>query len=155
MCRVPKDTPQQNPAMCVYCGSTEHSSVQCCNRHIPLLATSHQEFQHTNSKILGKQVSSQQTTKEEPTSHMPTGIVKFQVVQALTNQIIIILNLLGETRTIVVNTQLENNIVMITILIQVLEIMDTSQEDQHSPMPGLMRDTTNSTLHPYTLQHLQ
>ena len=54
MCRAPKDTPQQNPAMCVYCGSMEHSSVQCCNGHIPLETTRDQEYQHTNSKILGK-----------------------------------------------------------------------------------------------------
>ena len=82
---------------------------------------------------------------------MPTGcIAKFWVAQALTNQIIIILNFLGKTRTIVVDIQLENKIVMITILFQVLGIMGTSQEDHHSPMLGLMRDTTSSTLHPYT-----
>ena len=54
MCRAPKDTPQPSPAVCVYCGSMEHSSIQCCNRHIPPEATRDQEFQHTNSKISGK-----------------------------------------------------------------------------------------------------
>ena len=78
-------------------------------------------------KFWEKQASSQQTTKEEPSSHIPTGhIAKFWVVQALTNQIIIILNFLGETRTIVVDTQLENKIIIITILVQVLGIMGTS-----------------------------
>ena len=120
----------------------------------------HQKPQETRNfnvptvKFWEKQAFSQQTTKEEPASHMPTDhIVKFQVAQALTNQIIIILNFLGETRTIVVDTQLGNKIVMITILVQILGIMATSQEDQHSPTPGLMRDTTNSTLHPYTHHH--
>ena len=95
--------------------------------------------------------SRQQTTKEEPVSCTPTGcMVKFWVAQVLTIQIIMILNFLGETRTIVVDTPLENKIIMITILVQVLGIMGTSQEDQCSPMLGLMRDTTNSTLHPYT-----
>ena len=32
MCRAPKQTPQQSPAICVYCGSIEHSSSQYCNR---------------------------------------------------------------------------------------------------------------------------
>ena len=32
MCRAPKQTPQQSPATCVYCGSMEHSSSQCHNR---------------------------------------------------------------------------------------------------------------------------
>ena len=32
MCRAPKQTPQQSPAICVYWGSTEHSSSQCHNR---------------------------------------------------------------------------------------------------------------------------
>ena len=35
MCWAPKDTPQQNPTVCVYCGSMEHSSIQCCSRCIP------------------------------------------------------------------------------------------------------------------------
>ena len=111
---------------CVYCGSMEHSSVQCCNRRIPPEATRNEEFQHTNSEILGK-VGFQSTTNEEPASHIPTGcIVKFWATQALTNQITIILNFLGETRTIAVDTQLENKIIMITILVQVLGIMGTS-----------------------------
>ena len=112
-------------------------------------------FNVPTPKFWEKQAFSQQTTKEEPASHMPTGhIAKFWVVQALTNQVIIILNFLGETRTIVVNTHLENKIIMITILVQILGMMGTSWEDQHSPMLDLMRDTTNSTLHPYTHQHL-
>ena len=97
-------------------------------------------FNIPTAKFQEKQASSQQTTKEEPASHMPTGcIAKLQVAHALNNQIIIILNFPGETRTTVVNTMLENKIVMITILVQVLGIMDTSQEDQHSPTPGLKR----------------
>ena len=49
-----------SPAICVYCGSTEHSSTQCCNRpwdngeqlcSMPE-ALRNQEFQHANSEIL-------------------------------------------------------------------------------------------------------
>ena len=54
MCRAPKDTPQQNPAMCVYCSSMEHNSIQCCSRHIPPEAPRDLEFQCTNGKISGK-----------------------------------------------------------------------------------------------------
>ena len=43
----------QNPTICVYCGSSDHSSTQCCNRHVTLEATRYQEFQCTNSKISG------------------------------------------------------------------------------------------------------
>ena len=61
MCRAPKQTPQQSPTICVYCGSPEHSSSQCHNRlwdnreqpHITLEAPRNQEFQHANAKILG------------------------------------------------------------------------------------------------------
>ena len=61
MCRAPKQTPQQSPTICVYCGSTEHSSLQCHNRpwdnrdqpcSTPE-ALRNQEFQHANGKILG------------------------------------------------------------------------------------------------------
>ena len=36
MCKAPKQTPQQSPATCIYCGSMEHSSIQCRNGDIPL-----------------------------------------------------------------------------------------------------------------------
>ena len=52
---------QQSPVICVYCGSSEHSSSQCHNRpwdnrdqpHITLEAIRNQEFQCANSEILG------------------------------------------------------------------------------------------------------
>ena len=72
MCRAPKDTPQQNPAMCVYCGITEYSSVQCHNRCILPEATRDQAFQHTNSKILGKagfQSTNNQRGASQPHAH--------------------------------------------------------------------------------------
>ena len=61
MCRAPKQTPKQSPAMCVYCGSMEHSSSQCHNRPwdnreqlcITPEAIRNQKFQCANSKISG------------------------------------------------------------------------------------------------------
>ena len=53
MCRAPKQTPQQNPTICVYYGSSEHSSSQCHIRQITPEATRNQDFQCTNSEILG------------------------------------------------------------------------------------------------------
>ena len=61
MCRAPKQTLQQSPAICVYCGSREHSSSQCHNRpwdnreqpHSTPEAIRNQEFQCANSEILG------------------------------------------------------------------------------------------------------
>ena len=32
MCRAPRQMAQQSPTICVYCGSTGHSSVNCHNR---------------------------------------------------------------------------------------------------------------------------
>ena len=72
MCRAPKDTPQQNTTRCVYCCSMEHSSVQCCNRHIPPEATRDQKFQFTNSKIFGKagfQSTNNQRGASQPHAH--------------------------------------------------------------------------------------
>ena len=93
---------------------------------------------------------------------------KFWEVPVLTNQtIMIIISFLGETRTtavtreeiqlqVLVNNPLDssNKIIMLIILVKILGIMGNSQEDQHSPMLGLMRDTTSSTLHPYTHLYL-
>ena len=155
MCRAPKDTPQQNPAMCVYCGSTEHSSVQCHNRCIPPEATRDQEFQCTNIRISGKagfQSTNNQRRASQPHTHRSYSKISGSTGSYQPNNHNSQFS--RETRTIVVNTQLENKIVMITILVQVLGIMGTSQEDQHSPTLGLMRDTTSSALHPYTYQHL-
>ena len=121
------------------------------------------------AKFWEKQASSHQMLKEGPVNHIPTShTVKFQEVQVLTDQtIMIIISFLGETRTtavtregiqlqVLVDTPLDSSskISMLIILVQILGIMGTSQEDQHSPMLGLMRDTTSRTLHPYTHLHL-
>ena len=61
MCRASKQTPQQSPVICVYCGSAEHSSSQCHNRpwgnreqpHSTLEALKNQEFQCVNGEISG------------------------------------------------------------------------------------------------------
>ena len=61
MCRAPKQTPQQSPAICIYCGRTEHMAhknatighgitEQPCST---LEALRNQEFQCANGKILG------------------------------------------------------------------------------------------------------
>ena len=120
-------------------------------------------------KVWEMQVSSHQMLQEGQVNCIPTShIAKFWEVPVLTNQtIMIIISFLGETRTtavtreeiqlqVLVDTPLENNnkIIMLTILVQILGIMGTSQENQYSPMLGLMRDTTSSTLHPYTHLHL-
>ena len=58
--------------MCVYCGRTEHSSIQCRNRRISPEATRDQEFQCTNSKISGKagfQSTNNQRTVSQPHTH--------------------------------------------------------------------------------------
>ena len=169
MCRAPKHTPKQSPVTCIYCGSTEYSSIQCCNRCVPPEATRDQEFQCTNDKISGKAGFQPSKLKEGQVNHIPTGhTAKFWEVPVLTNQtIMIMISFLGKTRTtavtreeiqlqVLVDTSLENNynIIMLRILVQISGITGTSQEDLHSPMLGLMRDTTSSTLHPYTHLHL-
>ena len=125
-------------------------------------------FNVPTAKFQEKQASSHQMLKEGSVNHIPTGhTAKFQEVLVLTDQtIMIIISFLGETRTtavtreeiqvqVLVDTPLDNNnIIMLIILVQILGIMGTSQEDQHSPMLGLMRDTTSSTLHPYVHPHL-
>ena len=126
-------------------------------------------FNVPTAKFWEKQASSHQMLKEGPVNSIPTGhTVKFWEVLVLTDQtIMIILSFLGETRTIavtreeiqlqvLVNTPLDssNKIIMLIILVQIPAMMGTSQEDQHSTMLGLMRDTINSTLHPYTHPHL-
>ena len=97
--------------------------------------------------------------------NVPTA--KFWETRALTDQIIIILKFLGESRIttviregthleVLVNTQLDssNKIIMLIILDQISGIMGISQEDQYSPMLDLMRDKISTTLHPYTHPHL-
>ena len=177
MCRAPKQTPQWSPATCVYCGSMEHSSSQCRNRpwdnrgQLPvMLETSrNQKFQSTNSKILGKagfQPSNAQGRTSQLHSHRSYSEIS-RSTGSYKQTIVIIISFLGETRTtavtreeiqlqVLVNTLLDSNskIIMLIILVQILGIMGTSQKDQHSPMLGLMRDTTSSTLHPYTHLHL-
>ena len=177
MCRAPKQTPQQSPAICMYCGSTEHSSTQCHNRpwdnreqpHIMVEAHTNKEFQCANGEILrntGFQSSNTQGRASQPHSHRST--VKFWATPVLTDQIItIVLSFLGEIRTttvtkegthrqVLADTPLESNnrINMLIILVQISGIMGTNREDQHSPMLGLMRDTISNTLHPYTHPHL-
>ena len=150
MCRAPKDTPQQNPAMCVYYGSMEHSSVECHNRHIPPEATRDQEFQCTNSQISGKagfQSTNNQRGASQPHAHRSYSEISGSTGSYQPNNHNPQFS--RGTRTVAVDTQLGNKIVVITILVQVLGIMGTNQEDQQSPTLGLMRDTTNSTLHPY------
>ena len=52
MCRAPRQTPKQSPVICLYCGSSEHSSAQCHNtRHQPCEEVRSQEFQWSNGKI--------------------------------------------------------------------------------------------------------
>ena len=126
-------------------------------------------FKVPTAKFWEKQASSHQMLNEGPINHIPTGhTAKFWEALVLTNQtIMIIISFLGETRTtavtreeiqlqVLVNTPLDSSskISMLIILVQILGIMGTSQEDQHSAMPGLMRDTTSSTLHPYTHLYL-
>ena len=121
------------------------------------------------AKVQEMQASSNQMVKEGQVNHIPTShTAKLWEVPVLTNQtIMMFISFLGETRTtavtreeiqlqVLVNTPLGNNnkIIMLTILVQNLGIMGTSQEDQHSPMLGLIRDTTSSTLHPYIHLHL-
>ena len=78
MCRVCKQTPQQSPANCVYCGSTEHSSLQCHKRPwdnreqscCRSEALRNQEFQCANNEILGNagfQSSNTQRQASQPT----------------------------------------------------------------------------------------
>ena len=115
------------------------------------------------------QASDHQTLKDRPVNCIHRDhTAKFWEVPVLTNQtIMIVISFLGETRTtavtreeiqlqVLVNTPLDSSskIIMLIILVQILGIMGTSQEDQHSPMLGLMRDITSSTLHPYTHLHL-
>ena len=126
-------------------------------------------FKVPTAKFWEKQAYSHQILKEGPVNCIPTGhTAKFWEVPVLTDQtIMIIISFLGETRTtavtreeiqlqVLVNTPLDNSskISMLIILVQILGIMGTSQEDQHSPMLGLMRDTTSSTLHLYTHLHI-
>ena len=120
------------------------------------------------AKFQKMQASSHQILKEEQVNCIPTGhTVKCQEVPVLIDEtIMIIIGFLGGTRTtaltreeiqlqVLVNAPLENNkIIILTIPVQISGIMGTSQEDQHSPMLGSMRDTSNSTPHPYPLLHL-
>ena len=121
------------------------------------------------AKFQEKQASSHQMLKEGQVNCIPTGhIVKFWEVLVLTNQtVMIIISFLGETRTtavtreeiqlqVLVDTPPDSSskIIMLIILVKILGIMGISQEDQHSLMLGLIRDTTSSTLHPYIHLHL-
>ena len=118
-----------------------------------------------NFKVPMAKFQEKQASREGPVNCIPTGhTAKFREVLVLTDQtIMVIISFLGETRTtavtreeiqlqVLVNTPLDSSskIIMLIILVQILGIMGTSQEDQHSPTLGLMRDTTSSTLHPYT-----
>ena len=162
----------------VYCGSMEHSSSQCHNRSwdnreqlpVKLETSRNQEFQSANSENLGKagfQSSNAQGRPSQLHSHRSYSKILGSAGSYQPNRIIIIINFLGETRTTSgdqrkkyiyrswSDTPLESSrVIMLIIPVQILGIMGTSQEDQHSPMLGLMRDTTSSTLHPYTHLHL-
>ena len=100
------------------------------------------------------QASNHQTPKDRPVNHIRRDhTVKFWEVPVITDQtIMIIISFLGETRTIavtreeiqlqvLVNTPIDNSskIIMLIILVQILGIVGTSQEDQDSPTLGLMR----------------
>ena len=80
MCRAPKQIPQQSVVICMYCGSSEHSSSQCHNRPwdnkdqpcITPEAIRDQEFQCANGEILGSkgfQSSNTQGRADQPHSH--------------------------------------------------------------------------------------
>ena len=106
------------------------------------------------AKFWEMQASSHQMLNKGPVNCIPTGhTAKLWEVPALTDQtIMLILSFLGETRTTMVtregihqqvlaDTPLEssNSINLLIILVQISGIMGTSQEDQHSPTPGLTR----------------
>ena len=73
MCRAPRNTPQQSPVMCLYCGSSEHSTTQCHNRpwdnrEQPCRTaeeTRQQRFQQANGKSLGNAQSDQHVDTQE------------------------------------------------------------------------------------------
>ena len=112
MCRAPRQTAQQSPAICIYCGGTDHSSAQCHNRpwdnreqlHGTPESLKNQEFQCANSKISGNNKRNAgfhtPNTQRQPGQPIHKGpTVKFWEILDLTIQIIIqILTFPGETR---------------------------------------------------------
>ena len=74
----------------------------------------------------------------------------FWEILDLTNLVMLTLIILGVARTmVVIRGEMQQALVdKIRIIFLVAEIKGTNQGEHHSTMPGSMRDTISSTLHP-------
>ena len=128
MCRAPKQTTQQSPAICVYCGSTDHSSSRYCNRpwdnrEQPCStpeALRNQEFQHPNSKISGN------SSSHHPNNHSNSYFSR-------ENRPIMTVTTEGTLQQVLADNPLEeaNTIITLINLILISEIMGTTSREEY------------------------